>query len=553
MRHRIRILFFVVVIFLMLFSPAVWAVRPASRIGTNPTAFGTVPPSSQLVRSANPINTSGNLLITGNVSGGKHFRGVVPYQSTWSFGGPGGPSSVESFLRYSAGAEDYKSYSGGYKPYYSYTRMVTTTRPGYRSVFAPPVMGVDGRATSSGTIRIFAARPIGQLLSEQDTVSAIPDEVKEAWESSSDVGFRAWQMQRGAFGIPRPMSVTARQLQEAAKELSPTYEHKDRHAEQIRQLRSELNQVSDKAIELEQNLINQDNTIWELSLGPRIQLDSSRGKSQTRQDEYLLDDGRLLDAGTDIYEHMKQQIAELAKQLDALRKHRKASRGESQGLRAEVAQPAKEITDSSEQPSKEEGQSLGLLTERGFQKRSSALEGLSDAEVSARAKTILGEHKTFASFSKDKFNQHLRAAEEYLKQGKFYRAADAYTLASIYKPGDPLAYAGKSHALFAAGEYMSSALFLARALEIFPEYARFKIDIEAMLGDRDKLESRIADVEQWLEKSKAPELQFLLGYVYYQMGRGQRAARAIDAAYENMPESAAVATLKKVINEATKQ
>jgi tetratricopeptide (TPR) repeat protein len=168
-------------------------------------------------------------------------------------------------------------------------------------------------------------------------------------------------------------------------------------------------------------------------------------------------------------------------------------------------------------------------------------------DVSAKAREILGEHKTFASFAEDKFNRHMRAAEEYLKRGRYYRAADAYTLAAIYKTDDPLAYAGKSHALFAAGEYMSSALFLSRALEIFPEYAQFKIDLVAMVGDKDKLESRLANVEEWLDESDAAELQFLLGYVYYQMGRQEEAEEMIYAAFKRMPESPAVVALKKAI------
>ena len=57
----------------------------------------------------------------------------------------------------------------------------------------------------------------------------------------------------------------------------------------------------------------------------------------------------------------------------------------------------------------------------------------------------------------------------------------------------------------------------------------------------------VADVEQWLKTSGAPELQLLLGYVYYQMGRGQRAKEAINAAYQKMPESAAVQAVKKAI------
>ncbi|MHC4359807.1 MAG: tetratricopeptide repeat protein, partial [Planctomycetota bacterium] len=134
----------------------------------------------------------------------------------------------------------------------------------------------------------------------------------------------------------------------------------------------------------------------------------------------------------------------------------------------------------------------------------------------------------------------------------YYRAADSYTMASIYKPDDPLAYAGKSHALFAAGEYMSSALFLSRALEIFPEYAYFKVDLEGMVGDRDNLESRIADIEEWLKIKGMGELHFLLGYVYYQIGRLERAKESIEAAYEMMPDSTAVEVLKKAVEEVLK-
>jgi tetratricopeptide (TPR) repeat protein len=169
------------------------------------------------------------------------------------------------------------------------------------------------------------------------------------------------------------------------------------------------------------------------------------------------------------------------------------------------------------------------------------------SKFATKYRGISGSHKTFASLSHDRFNEHMRAAEVYLKEGKYYRAADAYTMASVYKRGDPLAYAGKSHALFAAGEYMSSALFLSRALKVFPEYAQLKIDIVTMVGSRDKLESRIVDIEEILERVDVPELQFLLGYVYYQMDRLGKAKESIDAAYEEMSDSSAVIELRKAI------
>jgi hypothetical protein len=71
-----------------------------------------------------------------------------------------------------------------------------------------------------------------------------------------------------------------------------------------------------------------------------------------------------------------------------------------------------------------------------------------------------------------------------------------------------------------------------------------------MVGDRDKVESRIADIEEWLQRSDSGELQFLLGYVYYQLGRTVEAKKAIGAAYEKLPDAPAVKTLKKAIDSA---
>jgi tetratricopeptide (TPR) repeat protein len=235
----------------------------------------------------------------------------------------------------------------------------------------------------------------------------------------------------------------------------------------------------------------------------------------------------------DVYEQMKWKVFALEKGVESL-----------------AAGKVQEAGDDEKELSKEAGEGEEGTGRQRRPETKSPVDGLSGAELAVRAKSILGRHETFASYSEDKFNEHIRAAERYLKEGKYYRAADAYTLASIYKPDDPLAYAGKSHALFAAGGYMSSALFLSRALEIFPEYARFKVDIEAMVGDRDVLESRIADVGQWLASFNVPELHFLLAYVYHQMGRADRARQEISAAYEKMPDSPAVVTLKEAIEAA---
>jgi tetratricopeptide (TPR) repeat protein len=159
------------------------------------------------------------------------------------------------------------------------------------------------------------------------------------------------------------------------------------------------------------------------------------------------------------------------------------------------------------------------------------------------------------SLSEDKYNFYLSAAQIYLKQGRYYRAVDSFTLASIYKPKDPLAYVGKSHALFAAGEYISSALFLSRALDpdVHRSQGEFQISNFKFEVPQDELNSRIADAEERLKISGAPELHFLLGYIYYQIGKIDAASKAINEAHKKLPSSKAVCAVKKAVDEAMNQ
>ena len=481
-------------------NPADLATVPPSEVSSairNPADLATVPPSSVrsgLFRSPNPIDTSGNLVITGNVAGGRHFRGIVPYRATSEFLGDLGSSSLDSFLRRSAGSENLDLYTGTFRPYYSPSATVTTTRPGRSGLLSPLTISSEGRAV--------------------DEMALPPTPYYYDSDISYYSGLREPYFPIGReMETRRPLSMTPQELERLISgELGRYPQEGEVSAEQYQaQMKRLLDRLGDETTDRD---VPQ-------PFETQIQVE------KTSEDEQL-----------DVYEQMKQQIVQFQELLEQLAD----------------AEQAEEAADGQEVPSEESTSELPpisreIQTPQSFQKQASLFDELSDVELADAAKAILGKHKTFASFSKDKFNQYLRAAEAYLKQGKYYRAADTYTLASVYKPNDPLAYAGKSHALFAAGEYMSSALFLSRAIEIFPEYARFKIDLVAMIGDRDKLENRIVDVQQCQQVSDSAELQFLLAYIYYQMDRLESAKEAIDQASEKMPNALAVLAVKKAIED----
>jgi tetratricopeptide (TPR) repeat protein len=240
----------------------------------------------------------------------------------------------------------------------------------------------------------------------------------------------------------------------------------------------------------------------------------------------------------DVYEQMKMQTGKTVKPAKGITE--KGGEGDiGKILGAETGLQRTEVG----------GPSFAKATE-GKQKPADSNQNTGEkAGAGVKTEDVLLLYKSFASYHDDKFNKNIRLAEYYMKQGKFYRAADAYTMATVYKPQDPLGYAGKSIAMFATGEYMSSSLFLAKTLEIFPEYAKVRVDIVAIIGDKDTVENRILEAREWFDRSQSGELAFLLSYVYYQMDRLEFARQAIGFAAQQMPDSQAVATLKKAIEE----
>jgi tetratricopeptide (TPR) repeat protein len=611
-------LFAIMAVMFFSFFPGIgWAIEnPAIRSSLD---LRLLPPGnvrSGLVRSPNPIDTSGNLVITGNIRGGRHFRGIVPYRADSYFGAVTGSSELDSFLRHSAGSEDFGRYTGTYGPFYSFSRMVTTTRPGQAGVIRPPTMRIGDHTVGYDVTGTLLPLSKGQTLSRQGSVTL--------GSGFGSPRFAGSQIQENMFWVPagsrgmetrRPMSMTPQEIERAILAEVDTGIYRDKNemparkettAQQetrMEQLRWELEGVEKKDAELEKDLTGQDESLRlrsseteQADVQQPFELQRLRGQPAEGEQQGLERDSEQ-GTGLDVYGQMRQKIDELQKsyeQLVAAEAAKAASKvAKTKGVRegshfavsSKIGTESKEAVDGEKWPSEKDSGFVGLVPpisgETRFSQTQKDMFGVpaksrrmefsrsgvgairskvqtsDEVDLSARAKAILGAYRSFESFANDKFNQHLAIGEKYLQQGKYYRSADAYTLALIYKPQEPLAYTGKGHALFAAGEYMSSALFLSRAITAGSEgrgtkdygIPQFLALGSKLLGfiDRDRLENRVVDVEQWQQRNSSAELQFLLGYIYYQMGRLDAALEAIDEAYEKMPEAPAVIALKKVV------
>ena len=637
--------------------PTSWSIENPG-IG-NPVGPSTVPPStyrSGLVNNPAPIDTSGNLLITGNVRRGRHFRGDVPYQSTTSFGSSLGSSALSSFLRDTAGSEDLKTYSNKYgtQPYYSPSETVTTMMPGRSEIFRPASTrmstraqqdtrsagtgvsglefqpkeqalfgqaaaadsGLQGPTTQYGLLAqsrsmLESKFPTSMSLSPRNTERLIPAQIGIRRQSqTSAVELFKEQVQdirdrTQSTGWPSPDSTTVpgpeRRESQWEKDESFKFPSQETNIENLRpkfeMQTSPQNRDGDgKQTAFAHQGISATSREFQTAQG-QIAAGTIETLERTRGDTSgLTGTGRDREQG-DVLERIRQQLEDLTKSLDATIQRRDEYKDVSTDPVAKREQMSLEyqqyVPDSRQAVPRERINSSGILnsykphraelsfngeerapaaggglnrTDVGMQtgleftgvpnygnsqKRSSLLNELnklSQADISAEANRIMGLHNSLESLSGSKFNQHMREAEEHLNAGRYYRAASCFSLASVYQADNPLALAGRGHALFAAGEYVSSALFLSRALAVSPEYLLMKVDLVAMLGDENKLAGRIADIEQWLARSGSSQLQFLLGYVYYRTGQLLRAKQAIDAAYEKTPESPAVQAMKIAID-----
>jgi hypothetical protein len=554
----------------------------------NPAGLATVPPSSirsGLVPSANPIDTSGNLLITGNVGGDKHFRGVVPYRATSDFSGSLGSASLDSFLRRSYIPSGFDLYTRTYQPYYSPSRTVTTA----------------GTGQSGGGIGRLSAQKVNDRVGDGLSVSSMSGgqlglseglSLPEEAVSYSISGVTAGTAP-GSGKITLPGIGTPSDLEESADGLSGRF-GKSRVSKPpvpdglsldglnksslSAEFREQLRQVPSEVV-FGRELPNLDELPGvgrqeRESMQGLERVEASRGDgllelpggedAMLADDSVIVGDGRLAsvpEARRPVYQTeglsafgfgAEERSAYWTETEEVAVRPRG---GDFERSRAVITDFGKGIDQAGQ---------LGSETYLSNGGRRRGMAGVSNQnQYQDQAREILGPRHSVGSYSKEKFGQYMKAADEYLKQGEYYHAADSYSLAMIYEKDNPRAYAGRGHALFVAGEYISGALFLSRALEAFAageakvgaEGQQLK-DVGAWLAilrgnfsaiDKDDIEKRVVDAEQWRKTSDVGELHFLLAYIYYQMGRVEPAKQAIEKAYEKIPQAPAVNMLKRAI------
>jgi tetratricopeptide (TPR) repeat protein len=624
---------------LLLSASDVWASY-SSPLTSTPVGSPTAPPSSYeggLVTNPNPMDSSSNSVITGNVRGGKHFRGPIPYDAPTSFQAPLGSTRLDSFLRYSAVPDELGGYAPGYDTFYSPTGTASKIRPGQGGVFAPTSPRVAGGISQWRPDQPADVVDLGDTrqsrVSVGETASTAGGSL-DTWRR-----FGNWPLSRSPEQMRQVISdELGRQFtddlasQQNNQPITP-----EEYRLQMEQFRQQLEKVKADASKLEQSLRVGDALPKDASQqAPSDPAEAARLRTTIEGlTTPLPQAGIERRSGSDLL----LKPAPLAPDISALTGQAQApgaadiasiiaprglapvpgakgiatsesrlpvssSQSNAGGLVPDAAtrtervaelflprgqggagqtqagsagdlpalQRIKETAGAMEKPS---GSSIykpmnAMSEARSAPDRVAALmESLPatsnemDSQGSVDANTpgtgelkpseqlagdqVRQRRETLTSSSMERFDRYLKAAEMYLQQGRYYRAVESFSLASLYSPNDRRVYLGRSHALFAAGEYVSSATFLAKAIELDPNQTLAKLDLVNATGGPDLFLRRITDLEQCARTTGTPDLQFLLAYTYYQMDRPEEAKTAIEAAEKGLPHLSAVSLLRAAI------
>ena len=462
----------------------------------------TVPSQGQqrrLLTSPNPLDATSNDVVTGNVGGLRYFHGVVPYGSQYynSAGlSDSGTTSVDSFLRYSTNP------------------VLSDRNPAQTRVFFEP-----RRTVSSFYVRN------GQRTALSESIATGKSRLSTSPLSLPSLTEKALQTET----VQRPLSSNNQELDEI---LSRQFELKEKAKESTRKA----------FLESQDKFKN----FFEIALEPESVEKPEIEKPITEQSLQ-----ELLQEPTLEPEQPEKQPSEILEPEQPGEILEPPIKGETEGQ--VQSQIEDELNLPAQLPIQQNFPVTAPKTESGIGETQAPEDGISMKDIKERAdqhaeaERIRGEHPTIESLAASKFSDYMRAAEEFMRNGKFYKAADTYALAAVWMPNDPRPCLGQAFALFAAGEYMSSAFYLSRAIEMDPTIAEKKYDPAELIGDRDVFENRLIEMATWQQRSNSGELAFLMAYVLYQDGKTTRAAGSIQRAEEKMPDNKAISILKDVI------
>jgi len=443
-----------------------------------------------------------NLAITGNVASGRGFQGSVPYTAPTDFQAPLGSTSLNSFIRRSTRTPDDLLSEGRSQPYYFPSKTVTSIRRGPISGLKAPVIRPQSQTPvfyKSPSLQKFVPPPIVEqpMRGRKRPFSFDSDEIVR--KLSKKIKDDNLQIVDELLSDQDQAAEIKKILREFKEEESKKFE-----AEVLREMKKKKAELK----EADLSFFREEDITGDVKKKPEPKIEKKSLEQETSELTKFIEEELGITP-----RKPKDKIAEMAK--------------ETEGLPAETEPDASKLT---------------------FQERLNELVPVSHQ----RAMELLGEHKDFESLARAKFATYRNLAVEFMKDGKYYDARDAWTLAEVWIADNPDSAIGKGNALFAAGEYMSCAYYIELALASSPEYATQKNEL-FQLVDEATIENQMGELTRVYEISKSYKIGFLLAHLNYQENKLDKAAEYLVAIKQQMNQSSGYQNLKKAVEKAIAQ
>jgi hypothetical protein len=145
-----------------------------------------------------------------------------------------------------------------------------------------------------------------------------------------------------------------------------------------------------------------------------------------------------------------------------------------------------------------------------------------------------------------RFNELVAMGEQSLRDGEFFVAEQRFIRALRFNPGQPMATAGMAHAQLGAGLHLASALTLKRLFITNPEMIDTRFD-DALLPSLARLTQAIENIQERLDEPRDRDLLgFLLAYVGHQLDDQQLVQQGLDVYEQELSDDPLLALLKGI-------
>ncbi|HZZ43098.1 MAG TPA: hypothetical protein VFE58_09180 [Tepidisphaeraceae bacterium] len=527
-----------------------------NRIGSGGYNTGAIPA---------PGTVSGNQIVTGNVTGGKAFRGPVGYSAPNDFAGQTATGDYDQFIRDSSGApvsynHTNTNYSGSVQPFYS---SVSTPPTGYvstpgRAGFTAPMpaqynsLRFDERLgvlTDASPDSFVPQR--GQLLipgpvdaSQNQTFYSASPLYGVRQFNLSDPGAAAILENAGALSGTGRSGLSDDQVLKMRRELAPTLNTPDLQPGgsilnpnstspgQAQPLTGQVPTAFDAPdnsalsgssfnnayASTANNLSTGQNGMNKMIVPPTAQ-SSQYAEMRRRLDRYSTQHEKTPE---EMNQEFQTQLRAAEKKQGAQIPDTKGKTTESNADRLAVPQLGTKAKDIAEGKTPlKEGSPTYVTNPTG---------GVTAAIPSNPDREPVEVHSLATGVSAPGLHGLLEKSEALMRDGKFDSAITEYQNAGQVAPNNPMILLGQANAELGGQYYARAENHLRQAFLIDPTLLMARYDLHAMMGDK-RLEEIVVSLKAIAAKEKTQTRPaFLLAYIAYNMHDRERAASYLDLA-----------------------